>query len=262
MSETNEIDDMTARMTAGMPDNVAPLVAPDVAALLEAEGVQPEKPSSGVLKLDAETEAALRGETEEGKRIEIPPPAQWSPGSEPESQWNLWTKELGTLGEVEVTELDKKLFLKAVMYDTEVELDIELKGLPDFAFKIRSLSNGMLRALAMAMGKDGSEGIFNGDLSIWASRLQYYCVLLQFRGIGDTVKPLMPEVIDGQPASALSIEATCDWLRTNIDVALAPVSGPRYLAIVQAVRIFEVKLSRCKEGLANGDFFGTADTSS
>lgn len=226
--------------------------------MLAEAGLKAEPQVTGTLELDPETLAELHGVDEEAeKRVDVPVPAQWQPPTEgnEDEPWSLWKKDMGMLGEVDITDLERRLFVKAVMNDQEVVFDIELKGVPDFKFRVRSLSNRMLRALAMAMGKDGETGMFR-DLSVWASRLQYYSVVLQFLGVGDTGEPLLPPKLDKAPIAEL-----CDWLMTNADETLAAISGPRYLAIIQAIRVFEAKLSRCKEGLVNGDFFDTAGTS-
>jgi len=265
MSEP-EVDDTLQRMSEGMPEDMPPPVDPAIAAMLAANGYTKEPPKTGVLNLDPSTAAELRGADEhEQERVEVPPPAQWQLGDPDkpieDEPWALWRRDMGNLGPVDVTEAERRLFLKAAFNDQEVEFEIDLKGAPDFPVRVRSLSNRMLRAISMALGKDGEAGLFY-DLSVWASRLQYYSVILQYRGCGDVNEPLLPETVGDKPTDKLPIGQLCDWLRGNADEILADVSGPRYLLIVQAIRVFEAKLSRCKEGLINGDFSDTADTPS
>ena len=52
------------------------------------------------------------------------------------------------------------------------------------------------------------------------------------------------------------------WLHRNSGAHMGSVSGPRSALMVQAIRVFEMKFARCKEGLANGDFFARAEPSS
>lgn len=248
-------DDFAARSAVGAPPELTAETDPEISRMLEASGIKKDAPREVPLDLDPETRQELLGQEDSRKRVVVDPPAQWAT-EDAEEPWALWTKQLAGLGEIPVTDEDKTMFLKAAMCDEEVQLPIELHGMEGKPVMVRSLSNRLLRALAMAMGKDGDEGAFR-DLSVWASRLQYYSVLMQYAGYGPAEESLLPDDVKNRPVAEI-----CDWLRENVDTVLADMSGPRYMLVVQAIRVFEAKMARLKEGLVNGDFFGTAGTSS
>lgn len=248
------------------PDTLQqPEISPEVRQLLEQSVTdmvpKPNQTTKLVVDTDTADEFSAKEKAEKpDPRVEVGITPHWDAeqvmDQDTTPPWDVWVRSSGSLGKIVVTEDDKVLFLKAAMHDVEVVLPIEMPG--DMVVRVRTLGNKAMRALSVAMLNDQKHGIITND-SLWVTRLQFFSLVLQIVGVGEGSRGLMPEGFD---ITTNTVSDTADWLCKHVDVALENVSGPRYALLVQAVRIFEAKIARCKEGLANGDFFGTADTSS
>lgn len=241
-----------------------PEISPEVRQLLEQSvtDMVPKPNQKTKLVVDTETADEFTAKEKAEKpdpRIEIETTPQWDTEQVTDQEntppWDVWTRMSGSLGKVVITDSDKTLFLKAAMHDVEVILPIEMPG--GMVVRVKTLGNKTMRALSVAMLNDQKNGIITND-SLWITRLQFFSLVLQIAGVGDGSRGLMPEDFD---TTSHTVNETADWLCEHVDAALENISGPRYALLVQAVRIFEAKIARCKEGLANGDFFDTADTS-
>ena len=233
-------------------------MSPEVAALLRGESDISIPVPDQAVKLNLENVDGLDAGKEASPRITVKPAAQWdteNPANK-SAPWSEWERIAAGMGKITVTETDKTLFLKAAMYDEEITLPIDLPG--NMRVNVKSLSNKELRSISIALQSDRTNKVIV-DEATWGLRLQYYSAALQIESVGDGDKGLLPVDVDVKNMRAGDMSA---WLTENIDDVICAISTPRFSLLTQAIRIFEVKLARCKEGLANGDFFVTADMSS
>lgn len=165
--------------------------------------------------------------------------------------WSMLTPELGT---VEVTDVEKSAYLKAVLNDVPVVLDIDLAmagksidSLP-VTIRLRTLNNYEMDVVFMSLEKDREAGLISGHHQL-ATRIQQYAIAMQLQKVGQTtVKNLsFPEPGD--------MDTDVEVLRKFLHDFVGRMSWPRYQAVLMALRVFETKLKICNDAALNGNFW-------
>lgn len=214
-------------------------IDPQVAERIVTANPAPESPEE---VLTAEDVATRQAAEENRSKIFDEAGAQASIAS--------WAMDVGKL-KVEVTDMDKSLYMKAAVNDEPIKLPVTLDM--GVTIEIRPLVNFDLDVVFSALEKDQKEEKIKGPAQ-YASRLQYYSAALQV------------EKYNGKSRNYVNFERP--WpdiddavaeLRENVEGDIAAWSWPKWQATILALRIFEAKLALCNENLRNGNFWNPVD---
>jgi len=161
-----------------------------------------------------------------------------------------WVFDKGNLN-VEVDSTDKTLYIKSILNDTPLELNIKLEMGVNLA--IRSTSNYDLDVIFKTLEKYSEESKIPGPAQ-YASLVQKCAAAIQITKFGDqTLNP--PTFIYGQNSLAKDAED----LKDRIENVLGRWAWPKWNAALTALRIFETKLAICNENARQANFWQTAD---
>jgi len=221
--------------------------------LEDTTGVTREMPASGTFEMPEDAGDALPTGDEP---VKIPVSPQWDSmvHNATQRETMVWKRE-AELGPVEVSASDRMLFVKQGFNNREIEFDIPIGPEGDtITIKVRSISNKALAALYQSLAIDRKAGMFGEgddfDAGFFATRMQILSMMLQVVEAG----PEFAAWVTPEELVALSQTEIANKLSAAATEWGGQLSGPRHALLVIAVRIFEHKLSICKEALANGDF--------
>lgn len=160
-----------------------------------------------------------------------------------------WVFSEGNL-KVEVDEGDKVFYIKSLLNDTELELNIKLEM--GVSLLIRATKNYDLDVILKTLEKYSEESRIPGPAQ-YASLVQKCAAALQIVKFGD--KNLDPPVfLPGEN----TLDADALKLKSRIDNVLGVWPWPKWNAAVTALRIFETKLAICNENARQANFWQTA----
>lgn len=232
----------------------APVKPEDVLEFLKGN-----KPGGTPLELDEQTKAAVleaqgagdaaAPQTEPVARIDTPIDPAWSGQSPTQEKLLRWTLQVPDLGAITVTDLEKQLYLKAVLNDVPVVWDIVLENL-GVTVSLQTADNYELDVIFRALREDEDRREIR-DPADFTTRLQQYAAAFQVRNFNNT--PL--ERLNFQESRPATIEQAIILLREHRDKYLMRIHHARWQAILTALRIFEVKKKLCTDAALNGDFW-------
>jgi len=166
--------------------------------------------------------------------------------------WALQMPELPR-EQVEPSEMDKRLYLKAMLNDVPLELTINLDAI-DLHMTIRSLNNFEQNIIFQALELDQKDGDVAGPAQ-YMTWVQYHAVALQiteYNGVPqDYVNFDINDLPDPESAVAKLRKAT----KTNI----AKNNWATWQVKVTGLRIFEIKLGLCNRAVFERNFWNPAD---
>jgi hypothetical protein len=161
-----------------------------------------------------------------------------------------WVFAAGNL-EVTVDATDKALYIKSLLNDVPLELNVKLEMGVNFV--IRATTNYDLDVIFKCLEKYSEENKIPGPAQ-YASLVQKCAAAIQIVKFGDhLLNP--PKFIYGQN----NIDKDSDILKERIENVLGAWGWPRWNAAVTALRIFEAKLALCNENARQANFWQTAD---
>lgn len=218
--------------TPGIPVSTTPNIEDKVRAFLQEKGAQTSQP---------EAPAAPAVE-----RVKVPEDPTFS---EPSPEEQAVITALVDVRAVQVTEDDKELYLKALLCDKPVELEISLYG-GKLKLLFRSRSMHEQRRVLDVLHLDQEENVIpNNDPALLFTRLQQYLAAVMLRRInGDLFSEL-----DLKPGRDLKADATD--LRKVFADKLENMPHIRWTAILNGLRIFEEKCRQLSEHCVNEDFW-------
>lgn len=162
-------------------------------------------------------------------------------------QDQVMTEALVNEKDITVSDIEKDLFLKALLNDTPYCLTISLFG-GQLNVEIQSRSHYEQRRIFDIATKDRNEGIFQAtDYAMMVTRVQEYCAALQIRRINGELF----SDISLMPGGDLSEETKI--LRQFVTDKLE--NSKRWTALVNAMRVFETKCATLHTMAANEDFW-------
>lgn len=164
-----------------------------------------------------------------------------------------WAKSLAELGDVEVTDLEKRLFLKSVLHDENVTWTIALEGMPEAAVTCRSLFEWELSLIFSALADDAREGLVRNDEEYFAN-LQNYSVCMQVEKIGDA--GYKHKFYTGEDGNLLE-EAT--RLRKHMYKHIRAMSSTQKMLVFTALRLFHAKYDICQGKMRDKNFWTPRD---
>jgi hypothetical protein len=151
---------------------------------------------------------------------------------------------------IEITEKDKTAYLKAVLNDQPVILDIQLCN-KQFSISIRSRTAWEQTCLYAAVKRDQDSGIVE-DLASVIIQLQKYGCALMLKNINeDPFSDLKLDIDEG-------LEKCVESLKKYKDEKVEALSMPKWGLLLNALRVFESKLSRMGTECLNENFWEPA----
>ena len=173
---------------------------------------------------------------------------------------SVLTEALVETKAVDVTEEEKMLFVKALLNDVPITLSIKLFS-DQFVVQLRSRSFHEQRRIFDVLYRDERDGQFtlpaselepskpSLDVAAYVTRQQQYCIALMVQRINGAVfSDLQIPVND-------KLEDTQAALHKMVAEKVEPITGIRWTAIMNALRIFEVKCAKLGTEAANQDFW-------
>lgn len=148
---------------------------------------------------------------------------------------------------VDITDSDKRNYIKAVLNDVPVELELALCG-GSIKTKFRSRTSWEQTCMYAALKKDQDDGIVE-DLASVVIQLQKYGCCIMLQSVGDKV--FSKEGI----SEDTSIEDAIAKLRQLRMEKVEVLSVPKWSILLNALRLFEAKLARMGTECVNEDFW-------
>jgi hypothetical protein len=179
-------------------------------------------------------------------RISVPSNREFE-GGDPSQQ--LIGEALTSLDQVEVTDNDRTVFLKAVLNDHPARLSISLYN-GQFVAELRSRSSYEQRRVFDLLDADKEDRLFkDGDMAMYITRMHYY------------LATLMVERINGKLISETALNPNAKTFREERAIMhdglarFEAMGNLRWTSILNALRIFEAKCARMNTEAANEDFW-------
>jgi len=148
---------------------------------------------------------------------------------------------------VTVTEMDKTLYLKAILNDEDVRLDISLLD-GKFTTSFKSRSAYEQQCVFKAVSDDEANDEINSHQEL-LSALQKYCMVIMLEKINSKVFDPVKLTPDN------SIEENIQKLRTAVNERINNIPLPKWTLLRNAINIFDTKLYLLAENCANKDFW-------
>lgn len=232
-------------------EKASPL-ADQVKAFLEAEAKKEEGEVKDVEKEDEEAAREMFGEEEEEeeekKRIPVSPDPAFEENEEP--TFNVQVK----LSNIPVTEEDQRMYLKSMLNDEPLTLDISLYG-GKLVIRARALSVYEQQLAAVATYENAMVRKSAGIAAIVApTYLQKLRVALQLRTCNGK---LISDLSYAPGAGVFSSQA--EDLCTKAEKLVGGTGAARWNAYIYALNIFEHKLAKLNEMALNRDFLSPGE---
>lgn len=148
---------------------------------------------------------------------------------------------------VDITDSDKRNYIKAVLNDVPVELELALCG-GSIKTKFRSRTSWEQTCMYAALKKDQDDGIV-ADLASVVIQLQKYGCCIMLQSVGDKV--FSKEGI----SEDVSIDDAITKLRQLRMEKVEVLSVPKWGILLNALRLFEAKLAKMGTECVNEDFW-------
>lgn len=212
-----------------------------------------QMPGHEVINLDElrkQSEEDQKANKELKDRVEEDRNKLFEPDTTSLAHLSSWVFDQGNL-KVEVDSQDKALYIKSILNDVPLELNIKLEM--GINLVIRSTTNYDLDVVFKTLEKYSEESKIPGPAQ-YASLVQKCAAALQIIKFGD-VSLDAPRFVYGQN----SLDQDADALKNRIENILGKWAWPKWNAAVTALRIFETKLALCNENARQSNFWQTAD---
>ena len=209
----------------------------------EDQGVEPEEPEDNKTS-DDEKPVEEKSEHQEEK-IEVPKDQTFD--ENPASMDSVMREVMVDTDTVEITESDKRSYIKAVLNDVPVKLNIELCG-GAMKATFRSRTSWEQNCMYAAVQKDQDEEVVK-DLASVILQLQKYGCALMLQDLNE--KTFSRESIE----ESVSIADAVEKLRKLRVEKIEPLSMPKWGILLNGLRLFEGKLAKMGTECLNGNFW-------
>lgn len=168
--------------------------------------------------------------------------------------WALQMPELSR-ADIEPTHLDKMAYMKAMLHDTELKLNINL---PAVKLKIvmRSLNNFEQDVVFKALEADQQDKEIAGPAA-YVTRMQYYAAIMQIVSFNKKRQDYVSFPSDKEFPST---EDAAKELRTKTKKYISANNWATWQTKLTALRIFEEKMTLCNRSVLDENFWMPADT--
>lgn len=212
--------------------------------------------------IDGELAEELRPPDRERIRRTAGPP--YDEGEEPDPSRSLWHRNVPGIGAVTVTEEEKDIYAKALLFDTRVEFTLPLvRGESTMLVTVRSLYEGENDLIALAVASGVTSHPLRGQLEQARLAALLYLRLsaaLQITRVRDKV--FTPFEVTGEELAAPP-DIDAPVLQRMLDdaaVRFNTTHKPTYQLLMSALHIFNTKLKILEDAGWNGDFSVPAAT--
>lgn len=234
-----------------------PVLTEDDKAMIEKVKSLLEEPAK---EEDKVPEAPIANPEDVGPetRIETERNTTFDPNVSSQTGQYSWNLGVDGLGDVTVTDIEKSLYLKAVLNDVPVIFPITLdmaSADTHVVITVRTLNNYEMDLVFWALEKDRAEGLLTNPSSL-ATRLQYYAGGLQVTSINNKQLSFLQFPEPGV------MEEDGVKLRTFVSKFINKINWPRWQVMLVALRIFEAKTKVCNDAALNGNFWKPQDADS
>lgn len=218
------------------------------------EEVQEFLKTSKNLDLDEETAKQLVGQPREAEeqRVETDSREELSSRAPGERFVHDWAMRAPDVGEVEVEEHEKAVFLKACVHDLPVIMDIQVPALGK-TVTLKTLTSQEFDVLYGALGRDREELKFAHEAQ-FISDLQEYSLYLQVLKVGSQPYKHGYTLDVDKPLDTL-IQEIREWK----DKSSKTMNQAQRAVVLQALRIFSLKNTICTDNLFNSNFWNPSD---
>jgi hypothetical protein len=151
--------------------------------------------------------------------------------------------------DVPVTEDDKALYLKAMLNDKPVHMEITLFG-GQLSVKVKARSTKEQQVMYLAIHKDRDEGLIPDTASLISASQRY--------GIRFMLVEYNNSPVDQLDLEGLSYSESVDMLREETCKLLDGMSVPKWNSILNAMNIFEAKMAKMGTECLNENFWTPA----
>ena len=151
---------------------------------------------------------------------------------------------------VEISDEDKALYLKALLHDNPLRLNIKLEM--GISFEIKSLTNFDLEIVHLTLMDYVDNKRVIGPAQ-YASAVQQCAAAIQICKIQDTITE-PPSFVPGEIEAAAAVAI----LKERVEKVIGKWAWPKWQAAVTAVRLFEYKLTLCNANARDSNFWQTA----
>jgi len=186
----------------------------------------------------------------EAEKADTPIAQPFNPESENLNDFLAWTFKSATIPNVSVTDYEKTLFFKALLNDTEFELDVDFDLIEKYTVSIRGLTAFEQKLVASALKLDSDEKLIDGVHGFTAF-MQQYCLLYQVLAINN--KPFNRIELDKFPTFGYADHV--EHLRKQMREIVDKMPSFKLITLIKAVIIFEIKQKLLHDGLVNRNFW-------
>lgn len=239
-------------------------VDPDeISALLKGEETSPVEKEKKVFQLDEKQTQDLREafqempetKKEQEAKIETEVAEPFNEQTENLTEFLAWTFKSEKIPDVTVNDLDKNLFFKALLNDSDFTIDVEFNLIEKIDVTVRGLTAFEQKIIAGALKEDQDIKEIQGVHS-FATYMQQYCMMYQIISIND--KPF--DRINVFQHTDFSLRQHVDFLRVNMRKFVDTLHSQKLSLITKALVIFEIKQKLLHDGLLNQNFWKPQDT--
>jgi hypothetical protein len=159
-------------------------------------------------------------------------------------------EKLPDLGTIDVTDLEKDLYIKALLNDTTFRLTVE--PFDTVKITVRSRTMGEEDFIYQCLKTEREKGEIIG-IEGYYTRLQYYIASFQVEKFGNT------SMLFQRPTGNFTAQHKA--LKKHVDDTYGNVHRVKWNAITMAVRMFDAKEKICNDNLRKQNFWPTAGIS-
>ena len=215
----------------------------DVLDLLKSSAASP----TVTVQLPAEFAGELKSKAEEPakfQRTSIPIEHPLTAGQNPMTEFMHWTLQLPDIGPVRVEEDEKALYLKTLLTEEPLELDVSVGTRYTARLRSRTLfEQNAIKVAVTAACKDG-------QLDDFVSYTQYYCTAVMLLRAGGKDFPTLDLSTAGK-----SLDKAAALIRQHSEDYVEPMHATRWQFTINCLRIFECKLKLCNDNIHNDSFW-------
>jgi len=178
-------------------------------------------------------------------------------GSDPElAGIKAWSMQMPELPKeyVEPSEMDKRLYLKAMLNDVPLELTINLPAI-DLHMSMRSLNNFEQNLIFHALELDQQDGDVAGPAQ-YVTWMQYHAAVMQITEFNGKAQSYVQFDVDDWPEPEKAVQK----LREATKDVIAKSNWATWQVKVTGLRIFEIKLGLCNRAVFERNFWKPADS--
>jgi len=195
----------------------------------------------------AEVAGEPGAEQPEAPRVEVPMDQTFTQSQTVDAGY-LWTLQMPNIGQVEVSDHEKTIYMKQFMHDEPIVLPIEIRGVKT---RIRTRTEWDIKVIWEALAYLTEQKKI-ADPAMGTTIMQQMCAAVQVIEVQGLEFPH----INLDPKMPLS--QSVQQLITHVADHYEPLRTPKWNAILTCLRIFVAKISLCDTNIANESFWNPA----